>query len=176
MKPRIFKIYVNWVYSGAIDIDVVDHPPTEYCQSRHTHTDQTRCSIDSCRKTKRAHAYSALYVVADMFLDTRLKIFIIDLLKTSEGESSYLIICSTTNYLWAQAPSGCGLQRLALDIWTTQLSLHVAKQAWPAYSLQFKADLAMRLMEVKDKPREDYDPGNMARCYYHDHEDGTQCD
>lgn len=176
VEPAIFKIYVNWVYTSLIDLEVVILPRTQECLDKHKHADPTESSSDWCRKSTRVHAYSALYGVADMLLDTRIKICIIDCLMASEREDNFRMSSSTLRYIWTKALSGCGLQRMLLDTWTSKMPLDAAKKIWTSYPLQLKTDLAMRLLEMRGKRQDECDPINAPRCHYHDHEDGASCD
>lgn len=111
-----------------------------------------------------------------MLLDEKAKAATMDKLIALDREKQLLLYRNETEFVWANTPSGCALRRLALDIWATRISLAKAKELWAYVPQEFKAELAMRVMEVKVGPQDRHNPRNASRCHYHDHEDGAKCD
>lgn len=159
------------------------HRPGGPCYSRQRcsrydwHTDKATPPEEQDQEMVRSHTYCALYIAADMLLDEKAKVHTIDGLIWYDREADGVAFGpGTMRGVWADLPSGCGLQRLIIDMWASRMTSERMREFWELCPPRFVAELATRLLEVQAHPEDNLEPREASRCHYHDHEDGAKCE
>ncbi|KAK3646341.1 hypothetical protein LTR56_003101 [Elasticomyces elasticus] len=115
IKPPIFTLYVNWAYTGVLDIEIGDSPDLVQNDSQSADGD------DTTQKKKEVASWDlrqsnlvALHLAADFLLDEALKDRSIDGLLEIKG-SSLNLHSTLVSEIWGSTATGSGLRKLMLD-------------------------------------------------------------
>ncbi|KAK5679433.1 hypothetical protein LTS10_008251 [Elasticomyces elasticus] len=109
VSPRVFTLYVNWAYTGVLDIEIADDPELQ----RADDSDVSPKAQEVALSKHRHNNIISLYSAADFLLNEALKERAIDtLLHTWKSKFVWPTLISK---VWRSTATGSGLRRLILD-------------------------------------------------------------
>ncbi|KAK4893406.1 hypothetical protein LTR27_008302 [Elasticomyces elasticus] len=113
IKPPVFTLYVNWAYTGVLDVEIIDD--SLMAQDRSQDPDMIQAEKDLALSDHRQSNIIALYLAADFLLDEELKERAIDKLLEVVWGSSFNLQPTRIAEIWASSATDSGLRRLILD-------------------------------------------------------------
>lgn len=163
IEPETVKLYIHWVYSGDVDLEVFDS------------TEAKRQFPNSIRP---ADAFAStqllrLHVAADMLLDRSLGNRVIDrIIEMMEKKKKWLVNQEVLELVWTHTKDGSKLRQCILDFFAAEVPSTSFRIKGRSLSKDFIFDLAIGQMELRDTPSRDICPTVERKCRYHEHSEG----
>lgn len=164
-----FSVYVEWAYTGNIDLHVADEASPEDAPTLAVEPED-RTKYDA-REASDIWQLVRLYVAADMLLDVVLKNKITDELTIRVDRGEFSLSNKCIPHVWDHTAQCSGIRRFFIDL-TASLHGQDDLDRWKAIGVtseEFLFELAKRLLRFRGKPTEYYKPSYWGRCTYHDH-------
>ncbi|KAK3658477.1 hypothetical protein LTR56_001888 [Elasticomyces elasticus] len=170
IRPKVFTLYVNWAYTGVLDVEIGDD--LELVQD----SPQSADDDHMIQKKKEVELWDlrqsniiALYLAADFLLDEALKDRAIDGLLDTVGKT-FKVEPALISEIWALTTTGSGLRRVILDTIISHSNgpnFIAIKRSDDRIPTEFFADIAERLLDVHG-PATAVQPTLLRREHYYD--------
>ncbi|KAK5691975.1 hypothetical protein LTR97_011146 [Elasticomyces elasticus] len=149
IRPTVFTLYVNWAYTGVLDVKIADDPELVHaCPQGADGSDMIQRKQEVALSDHRHSNIVALYLAADFLLDETLKERAIDTLLDTWGSGLNISLISE---VWGSTATDSGLRRLLVDtvISHSKASDYMAKRRGDdRVPAEFYIDFAERLLAV----------------------------
>ena len=168
-----FTLYIHWVYSGVVDVEVVE--TKGIC--RH---DELTCPDNRCKSSFHSSLLTKLYIAGELLLDPALKISTMDALMPhirncvhiGQGPFSW----NTVDRVWKNTPPECALRRCIVDYFLTYHARGGLTTAVENINPQFLLDLCNQQFNIRGcPPNSCYKVFKTPGCLYHDHGANDEC-
>lgn len=176
IAPYVFSVYVNWVYTNEIDLDVVEKHEVTYLEDGQAWTFQAKEY-----EYMESHLCFQLYIAADSFMDNAFLNRIMDKLVELSLDDYSLMGDRSVALLWSETAPSCAARRFVLDVITKMIrdakadiasTLRKLKIHLPA---DFWFDLVLHQAESPKTNEKEKPLGILDKCRYHRHGDGDFC-
>lgn len=167
-----FQLYIHWVYTRKIELDIVDTEEKCYHSENHGHH-------HSCERALYSRLLVNLYIAGDLLLDDAVKRVAMD--RLIKNIQRCLCNCDEpfswklVDRIWNNTLDGCALQRCVLRYFWA----HTSKFGFPAkvdhMNAQFLLDLCNLHFRMRGTTRDSFMDFKIPDCNFHDHEDGENC-
>lgn len=160
--PKIFSIYLQWLYTGELIVSDDDFPPpSDKDASQRTAIQQYDEIID-------------VYIFADSILDLDFQNRAMDYALLIDYKTNFTP--GTQNHIQMVMEGtmpGCPLRRYLVDSLCTSATSHWLIQHGPTMPVEFLTEAVAAFATIRDTGGAATDPCSRPKCHYHIHNDET---
>lgn len=165
VEEETWIVYLSWLYRRDIGSHLGVGPDTDSTTyTRETPSNDAHAVLDELID---AYAFAEMIMSAD-FRDGLVSEALDILVRTNDCPTAANIL-----RLWQKIPRRSMMSRLFTDAWIG-MDTQSFENALPDFTPEFVQEFALRSMAERDLEWKSRDPSRRDKCYYHEHEDGSE--